>query len=398
MEKISLFKSREYLIYSIVPFLFLGKTYKVVAGMVVILFLIEVFKQKKWNIFNDTIFKTLALWCVYLFISALWAVKPTSSMSGSLELLLFTTFYLAVKNTLTTKKQIKNFLFINSGMVLFVVLNIFIQYVTGYNLFGIPIHGLRTTELISDGLSYGQILPIWIALFGAMVSGFKIEKKQYVLFSIALFTTIIAIPLTGTRGPLIIMAIFIPLIAWLSPYRKYAMMALTVLLASLVLVVSTSPKLQARLATLKSPFENQKYVRIPIWLTAFEMFKDNPIAGVGFKNFRYRALEYYDEDLHARTFNIEKKKVPFHTHSPWADIASEQGLIGLSFAGFLLFSVLRLIIAFGPIAAVGSMGIWYTFSLLNSTFALSSGKWSFFSILSITFFAIILNNLKKEKA
>ena len=51
---------------------------------------------------------------------------------------------------------------------------------------------------------------------------------------------------------------------------------------AVVCIIAVTPTLQQRLATLSNPFEDQRHTRIPIWLTALEEFKDNPILGVGF--------------------------------------------------------------------------------------------------------------------
>ena len=190
-------------------------------------------------------------------------------------------------------------------------------------------------------------------------------------------------PLTGTRGPLVILAIFLPLIAWMSPYRKWAFMALGGLLIAVVCIIAVTPTLQQRLATLSNPFEDQRHTRIPIWLTALEEFKDNPILGVGFHNYRYRVFDYYEDSFESVEINRETGNYAYHAHSPWLDILSEQGLVGICFALAMLATIALSAYRSGANVLIGSMGVWYAFSLLNSTFTISSGRWSYFMILSI---------------
>lgn len=387
-------KVAEYLLY-ILPFsFFIGKTYKVVAALVVIFFLVDVVKKSRWEVFKDPIFIILALWCTYLFSSAIWATEFIGAMKGSLELFLWCLLYVAIKFTLTTKQQIENFIYAQAFVILFVVISAIMQFSLGFNFFGIPLEASRVTDPMSNSRLFGYVFPLWIGFFGAILALKGQLQKNYILYGVVLMGMLVALPLTGSRGPLIILAVFLPLIAWMSPYRKWAFMALGGLMVGLVFLISTTPVLQERLKTLAHPFEDQKHTRVAIWLVAIEEFKDNPILGVGFRNFRYRQFEYYKDSFESHEINPQTGAMAFHAHSPWMDILAEQGIVGISFALALLFMIAKTIYKRGAVVMIGSMGVWYSFSILNSGFSLSNGRWSFFMILSISFFAIILNYQK----
>lgn len=376
---------------------FIGKSFKVVAALVVLIFFVDIFKFKKWHIFKDEIFILLSLWCLYLFSSALWAVNFISSMKGSLEVFLWVLFYLAVKNTLTKQEQIKNFIKIQGFVAIFVIVSAFVQFTFGYNFFAIPIEASRVTDPFSNTRLLAYVFPLWIALFGAMLACQQAEKSKNLFYGLVILGLLLTLPLTGSRGPLIILAIFLPLIAWMSPFRKLAFTALGGVLVVTVLIVSVTPQLQARLTTLMHPFENQKHTRIPIWMVAFEQFKDNPLGGVGFRNYRDRQFEYYKDSFESYEINPETGSKAMHAHSPWMDILAEQGIVGALFALGLLFMVAKIAYKMGGIVFIGSMGVWYSFSFLNSGFSLSNGRWSFFMILSVSFFAIIANYEKQKQ-
>lgn len=384
-------KILEYLFY-ILPISFLvGKSYKVIAAMIIIIFLITVVQKSRWEIFRDSIFLILALWCAYLFCSSLWAIAPMSAMKGSLELFLWCLLYLAIKFSLTTISGIEKFIYAQAFVVLFVVLSALMQFSIGFNFFGIPISGSRVTDPFTDTRIFGYIFPIWIGLFGSILAMQEQEKRKYIFYSIVLIGMLGTLPLTGSRGPLIILAVFLPLIAWMSPFRKWAFLALGFLMVALIFVVTSTPVLQARLSTLTNPFEDQKHTRIPIWLVAIEEFKDNPILGVGFRNYRYRQFEYYKDSFESNEINPDTGSMVFHAHSPWLDILAEQGIVGLLFALSLLLMIAKMIYQRGVVVMIGSMGVWYAFSILNSGFVLSSGTWSFFMILPISYFVVIVN-------
>lgn len=122
----------------------------------------------------------------------------------------------------------------------------------------------------------------------------------------------------------------------MSPFRKLAFFALGSIIVSSAFLVVTTPILQERLQTLANPFENQKHTRVAIWLTALEEFKDNPILGVGFRNFRYRQFEYYKESFESHEINPATRSMAMHAHSPWMDILAERGIVGVLFAFALL--------------------------------------------------------------
>lgn len=387
----------EYLIYLLSITLFLGKAYQIVAGLVVVSFFLDVIRTKQWIILKDRLFLILSFWCLYLFTSALWSANPPSTMIGALELFLWCCLYLSIRYTFTSKVQIEQFIKLQALILLFVALNALIQFFLGYNLFGIPLTESRVTDLLQGRRTTGHLLPIWIGLLGAMLAFSGHPKRIYLLYSIALIGLLITLPLTGTRGPLVILAIFLPIIAWVSPYRKWAFISLSGLLMFILIIVAITPTLQQRLSTLSNPLEDQKHLRIPIWLTAFEEFKDNPFLGVGFKNFRERQFDYYEESFESFEINPKTGKGQLHAHSPWMDILSEQGTIGVAFALSLLGTIALMAYRSGINVWIGSMGVWYAFSLLNSTFVLSSGRWSFFMILSISFFGLIYNYQKTQK-
>lgn len=388
----------EYLIYLLSLTFFAGKTYQIVTALVIVSFFVDVVRFKRWYVFKDTLFIIFSVWCTYLFISALWAVSPSYSMTGALQLFTWCSLYLAIRFTFVTKEQIETFIKLQACVVLFVAFNALLQFFVGYNLFGIPLEGSRVSDLFNERRTIGHLLPIWIGLFGAMLAFTGHTKRTYLLYTLALLGLLITLPLTGTRGPLVILAIFLPLIAWMSPYRKWAFMALGGLLIAVVCIIAVTPTLQQRLATLSNPFEDQRHTRIPIWLTALEEFKDNPILGVGFHNYRYRVFDYYEDSFESVEINRETGNYAYHAHSPWLDILSEQGLVGICFALAMLATIALSAYRSGANVLIGSMGVWYAFSLLNSTFTISSGRWSYFMILSISFFIIILNYKKAIEA
>ncbi|CUU79609.1 O-antigen ligase family protein [Campylobacter hyointestinalis] len=389
----------QYMIYLLTISFFIGKSHNVVGALVVLLFLFDTIRHRNFYIFKDKLFIFLSLWCGYLALSVLWATHKSGVISAALVLFLWVLLYLAIKTSLNSKEKLERFFQFQAYLILFITINALVQLFIGYNLFGTEIINGRATDLFSsDDRIFPFIIPLYVAVFGAMLTLQNRPKKHYILYGLALFSILIALPISGTRGPIVVLAIFLPIIAWVSPYRKAAFAGLGALCLCIATLIATNTSMQNRLSTLLHPFENQKHTRIPVYLTAIEMFKDNPIIGVGFKNFRYREFDYYKPEFQSHEIIPEENKINLHAHSPWLDIASEQGMIGICFLLTLFGSIFLNAYKKGPFVFISTFGVIYAFSFLNSTLVLSSSRWSFFMIMAIAFYSILTNYYKLLKA
>lgn len=79
--------------------------------------------------------------------------------------------------------------------------------------------------------------------------------------------------------------------------------------------------------------------RLDIWMTAWNMTKENPVTGVGAKAFNYAFEEYEASDQ----YNVvDGKGGAYHAHHPWVSMVAEKGIVGLfGFIGVivLMFSI-----------------------------------------------------------
>ena len=70
---------------------------------------------------------------------------------------------------------------------------------------------------------------------------------------------------------------------------------------------------------------------------AIEIFKDNPVFGVGIKNFR---IESFDKKYDNLDHNLPERRGNTHPHQIHLELLSETGLFGyLSFLIFIIFSI-----------------------------------------------------------
>jgi O-antigen ligase len=130
---------------------------------------------------------------------------------------------------------------------------------------------------------------------------------------------------------------------------RHKVRGLVVLALALVLVAGTAAdegrtgeSYLDRLSSIFKPDEGTAEARQFLWSTARNMWKANPILGVGGGNFsflvgRYQPLDY-DEPQY-----LERDWSGTVTHSTYFQIAAEQGSVGLLLFGYILFSHLRTI-------------------------------------------------------
>ncbi|MDA3061757.1 MULTISPECIES: O-antigen ligase family protein [unclassified Campylobacter] len=388
--KFSIDKVLEWLIYLLSVSFFFGKAYNVVAGLIIVLFLVKVIKERNFAIFRDKFFIFISIWSLYMFSTIIWASHKGGIASGAGVIFAWSLLYLAVVSTLNSKEKLERFFKLQAFIVLFIAFNCLLQFVLGKNLFGTPILADRATDLLTNTTrKFPYIVPLYVGVFGVMLILRDRLKSHYLLYLVALISIFVSIVLSGIRGSLVILVLFLPFIVFSSPHRKYALGAFVFFCVGVGAILLSSDKLQSRFATLAHPFENQKHYRVAIYKTAFEMIKDNPILGVGFKNFRHREYEYYKPEFQSYEIDPKNGKFVHHAHSPWLDVLSEQGAVGLCFMLTLFAYVFFCVFKRGVFMFIGAFSVFYAFSFFHSTFALSNSRWSFFMIFAVTIYAVI---------
>ncbi len=215
--------------------------------------------------------------------------------------------------------------FIKKGLCIFYLVMIVAS------LFGVVQFVFNLSSFIDDGVSMpfgrGRIYSTFENpnYFGAAINMVIfyplicfIEKKgnritNALVFMLFLFNLIF----TSTRGAWLGFLIGVFIIAILR-YRK-VLLLIPIMLATIFVVPST----RARFLSIFDFSHLNDNVRVKIWKTGIEMFKDYPLLGVGNGNFLTRYREYISKyhDLYAgRTI--------FTTHNSYIKMFAELGAIG----------------------------------------------------------------------
>lgn len=146
------------------------------------------------------------------------------------------------------------------------------------------------------------------------------EKKKWVTRAtqVAVMLTIVTVLLTRSRGAFLALSFTALWIAYRSGKLFRAMMFLMILAALFPFLAPQD--ILDRLASIGDTQESSRNARLTAWATAFEMIKDNPIWGVGMRNFQPRYPDYSVVPLTASS-------TTYVAHNSYLQIWAESGTL-----------------------------------------------------------------------
>ncbi|MET0107008.1 MAG: O-antigen ligase family protein [Sedimenticola sp.] len=229
-----------------------------------------------------------------------------------------------------------------SVTLLFWVIDALIQYLAGNDLFAIPLNQDRLNGLFGEDLKLGQMTavlsPILLLYF----------NRQSLLIKLPIWAGVIAVVLlSNSRASWVILSIVLLGLFFhyaLSNRKKALIWFSSAVLATILIsgiLYSASESFGKRVdQTLlifsddPSDVDTALSMRLPIWQTALSMVEENPVNGVGARNFRHAYSDYApDNDIFWDTL-----VTPTHPHQMLLEVGAETGMIGL--VGLAIFLVL----------------------------------------------------------
>ena len=328
---------------------------------VMILTIIFFLKNKDSDYFKDQRFLFLILFSIYIALNAMFQINDNLKLS-SLFFFRFCLLSLSIFFLLNLEKNIsnnhkKNILFILLILNIIIFFDSHLQFFTGKNLFGFEINYSQISGIFGKELILGsfliKLLPIIVFLFFYS----NIELKKYSSISIlflSLYCSVIFI--AAGRTPFFLMLLFIFLsVAFIKDLRKILILSLSILFFFILSIfifdfgksdpvnrlffktfnqITNNFFIQNNYKTFKEGNKLKKKEfksEIKIfssdhhghYILAYELFKKNPIFGVGPKGFRQycRNVKYDPPTGICST----------HPHNFLAQILAETGLLGLIF-------------------------------------------------------------------
>ncbi len=311
-------------------------------SLIVIFFLVYVFRNKRFEFFQNKFFYLFCIFYIYIVLNSLFQNQNFDSLKISIGYFRFGIFTLAVIHIINNNNKIlKKLYFVFLIIFSILILDGFIQFYYGKNILGYPLSiGPRVSSFFNDELILGSYLSRFFPIFFALLVFLKkeINKVQYI-FSCSIFILAeVLIFLSGERVAFFYMnlaAIFTFLAV-----KNFKKLRLGLLLTSLALIfiislIAPNTKHRVFLQTFDQMglFSDKEIVFFSlqhneIYKTAINISKDNLIFGVGVKNFRHNCGQ--------EKYKTSKYSCNTHPHNSYVQLLVELGITGLIFGFFIL--------------------------------------------------------------
>ena len=304
------------------------------------------FKKRK-DFFKSNIFYLLIFFFIYLAINLLFSVNFINSYPRVIKFLLIILFVKEVlifnndKNKINFEKIVQFW----SIIYFIVTLDIIFEIIFGFNSLGFKssLEG-RVASFFGDELVVGA----FYHFFSLFILSYLIKNEYPNFLIITLIILIISVSfMIGERANFIKLFFSILLFSFLilkiNYLKKIGLISLTLFIIAIIFYSNDSLKKRYynQISIIYSIDGFKKYFKESQYgahqITAYEIFKDNILFGVGLKNFReeskrsiYENQDYYKTNQRQAT----------HPHQIHLELLSELGLLGyISFLILIIYSI-----------------------------------------------------------
>ena len=327
------------IIVSIIPFLIWGPFFPdLIVSISALFFLYYIFKNKEFYFFYNKTLIIFFIFCTYCILLSLFVAEDKMlSFKSSLFYFRIGIFSCFVWYLIDRDKKILTY-FYYALILCFLALVIdgYIQYFTGENLFGLKMFGTRVSSFFGDELIMGSYLsrlfPLLFALFLV-----KQKHKFEIYFIGLLFIAVdILIFMSGERSAFFFLnlsTVFI--IILIKEYQKFRLITFFIAIICIFILSLYSENLSNRM--FKTPAQDMGLIKSSkakdpvifspahdsLFRTAYNMFEENPILGHGPKMFRVLCKE--------EKYRVGIEPCLPHPHNFYLQLLAETGIIGFIF-------------------------------------------------------------------
>jgi O-antigen ligase len=337
-----IFYSCPVFLFSLIPFfLITGPLLSDLAiSLISVLFLIYCLKRKNFSYFNNKYFYFFLIFWFYLILNSLINNFNLDSLKISLFYFRYGVFVIAIVTLLNVdNKFIRYFFYCIFVCITALILDGFFEYFVGENILGwTNSESARITSFFGDEKILGSYLSrIWPIFFGISMFIFKPKDKLFFLFVLIFILSEALIFVSGDRAAFFninLSAIFVILFS--QKLRKLRLVILSSSILLLIIISFINPAAKERVfdQTLRQMIgkeERKQEGEIFIftkththhYITAYKMYLDNKILGVGVKNFRNFCSD--------KRYEVSNLSCSSHPHNTYIQILSETGIIGFLF-------------------------------------------------------------------
>ena len=312
-------------------------------------FLINIILNKEYYFLKNKFIIIFFIFSLYLFINSLINYYDFHSIRSSLGYLRFGIFSLGVFYFLEKRNEIIKWLFLCfMACYLLLIFDGYYQYFNKVSFFlrNEPQVGGRISSLFGSELIMGSYLSRLFPVFlGITFFLFKEKKGMIILISLIFILIEVLIFLSGERASFFfntLAAIFI--IIMIKDFKKIRLFSFLTSLVLIFLITNFDNTAKKRIVD-ETIFQmglkdEKKYIFSPVhqshYLSAYKMFLDNKVIGIGVRNFR----NFCNEDR----YKVAERSCTTHPHNTYVQLLSETGLIGFIFfvSIFIFFIIISL--------------------------------------------------------
>ena len=356
-----------FFLLSIIPLsIILGPSISLANIIIINIFiLIVLIYQKEFHFIKDPSIKLILVLYIYLIFNTLISQDNLIGASRNLGFVRFILLFICINYIFLKHPNVNNIFYFWIISIVALSLDSLIEFYFGQNIFGWgdinEFHGSRIVSFFKDEPIVGAYLSGFILLiFGFLLNKFK--QSNFLPWLFVIFTFLIIV-FSGERSNSI--KIFFGLILMFSFFDflkikiKLSLLILTIL--SFVILLSQSSYLKHRfynqlILNFTSKEKFQKFINesqyINLYKSGITVFKNNPIFGVGNKNYRIETCSEKEKNIKNNYY------CSTHPHQIYIELLSEHGLFGtliiLSIFFTLMFRILLNILKSKNYIQIGS--------------------------------------------
>ena len=297
-------------------------------------FLVLSLINREFNLYKNKFILIFALFITYLIFRGLFSEYPYESLfkyNGPIFYFRYLFFILGVQYLLThNSKLIKIFNLVFISVIIFTVLDGYLQWLTGQNIFGFKSPSIRVTGIFNDEEILGHFLSHVLPLsFSLLVFAYGVSPKNIIIYMLFLIISEVLIFITNDRAGFLKIFQFTLVLIFLSKnFKIQRLIAFFISMVIIFLILNFSPNSKERYTNTLSDINSTSIPYMP-WTPAHEkhfsvaidMFKENPIFGQGPQMFKVlcQIVPKYIKDCTS------------HPHNYWIQTLGELGIIGVFF-------------------------------------------------------------------
>ncbi len=316
----------------LIPFLMVAQRWlaDVACGLLGVLLLAHSIKRKNWRWLKEPpVLIALCLWAYSALIVTPLALDVGESLTrvGWIRFVLM--FAAMVYWLADYRDELRKVAFYVLLFLLFVVLDSFVQYITGMSLTQHPIEQTRLTGPFNKVIVGIYLAKMSLPFIGILLyEAWRARNIKQMGFYISALTAIFSLILLSNERTASITfiaglgVIGLVLFIYIKQLRKWIILLALLQIGIVAGVFASQKNMQARMqesTAMMQNFDNSPYMQL--WESSYLMWKEYPFFGVGLKNFRIACPPLLESGVVHYCDN--------HSHNVYLEFLSEMGAFGL---------------------------------------------------------------------